>query len=190
MKKLVRAGGAAAALLGMTAQAFAGAGCSDREGRMAMRVAALQQELMVAALTCQAVPRYNEFVTSYRGELRASDDALKAHFEHARAGGIADYHAFKTRLANQDSIRSIHDADYCYEADAAFQNAHAARALSTLVASTPVMMDGTADDCAAASEQAFNMPTRQDRIATEASATDTDAFAPRHHVFAPDAPAH
>jgi hypothetical protein len=190
MRKTVRIGGAAAALLGMTAQGFA-AGCTDRDAGMAMRVAALQQELMVAALTCSAIPRYNEFVTSWRGELRASDDQLKAHFEHARAGGIADYHAFKTRLANQDSIRSIHDTNYCFEADAAFQNAQATRSLATVVISTPVMMDDASGDCAPPSQQAYNTPTRQDRIAVEGSGQDGDGFAPRHHVFAPDdAPQH
>ncbi|HEY4116010.1 MAG TPA: hypothetical protein VGM17_18280 [Rhizomicrobium sp.] len=183
MRKSVRAGGVAVALLAMTAQAFAG--CTKADDGMAMRVAALQQELMVAALTCRAIPRYNEFVTSYRRELRASDDALKAHFEHARAGGIADYHAFKTRLANQDSIRSIHDANYCYEADAAFQTAQGSRSLATVVTSTPVMMaDDVSAGCASSGEQAFSMPSRQDRIAVQDSGRDGDA--PRDHVFAPD----
>lgn len=187
MRKTIRIAAATTALLGMTAQAFAG--CGNRDERMAMRVAALQQELMVAALTCSAIPRYNAFVTSYRDELRADDNVLKAHFEHARAGGVADYHAFKTRLANEDSIRSIHDANYCYEADSAFQNAQQSRSLAAVTASTPVMMDGT-DDCAASSEEAYNMPTRQDRIAVDGSGQDGDGFAPRHHVFAPDASAH
>jgi hypothetical protein len=154
---------------------------------MAMRVAALQQELMVAALTCHAAQPYNAFVISYQDELQASDSELKAHFTSARAGGIADYHAFKTRLANQDSIRSIRDSNYCYEADAAFRTAEYSRSLANAAARTPVMIDAASLDCVPSFDQAYNIPPSQDRMTVEGSGRDGYGEAPRHHVFAPDA---
>jgi len=146
MRTALRMGSAALALLGMTGQVLAGEGCARRDDRMAMRVAALQQELMVAALTCHAVARYNEFVRSYQPELWRSDDALKAYFIRA-SGSEDEYHAFKTRLANQNSMRSIHDGNYCIEASAAFDSTYGARTLNSAVMRTPVMMDDY-DNCA------------------------------------------
>lgn len=139
-------GGAFLALLGMTGQVMAADACARRDDRMAMRAAALQQELMVAALTCHAVPRYNEFVLSYQKQLRSSDNALKKYFVRT-SGSQAAYHAFKTRLANQDSIRSIHDGNYCAEAATVFDAAHATKSLSALVMHTPVMMDADYTSC-------------------------------------------
>ena len=87
----------------------------------AMQAAAIQQELMVAALTCNEVARFNAFQTGFGPELRISDGALARMFRrlYGPRGGEAAYHAFKTRLANQFSMRSIqsHPA-YCREAGA------------------------------------------------------------------------
>ena len=73
---------------------------------------------MVAALTCNQIEHFNAFQTSYGKELRRSDASLEHMFRRLYAGrGEAEYHAFKTRLANNSSIRSIHDnPSYCHDA--------------------------------------------------------------------------
>ena len=93
-------------LLGTTA-AQAGP-CTNSTEWAALRSAAVQQELMVAGLTCQAVSSYNRFVMAYRGELQASDADLKAYFiKRNGARGEAAYDTFKTKLANLSSLSEI-----------------------------------------------------------------------------------
>ena len=181
-KTIVRVSVASLTLLGLTGQAFAGS-CANREDRMAMRVAALQQELMVAALTCHETPLYNAFVISYRGELQASDEALKSYFTHT--SGVAEYHAFKTRLANEDSMRSIHDGNYCYEAGAAFDAAREARSLASLVSHTPVMMDSYYAACDTDMDAERQDGGRQ-RMASSPDSSPGGYTAPRRHAFTPD----
>lgn len=114
----------AVALFAMTGQAWAGDACVTSRDATALKAAALQQELMVAALTCNDISRYNHFVVSYRSELQGSDKALQAYFLRVSAqSGVADYHAYKTRLANQSSLDSVHDDGYCAKANMAFEDA-------------------------------------------------------------------
>jgi hypothetical protein len=90
--------------------------CAKANEVTAIQAAAIQQELMVAALTCNQVSNFNAFQTGYSAELRASDATLEKMFKRLYGGGHgeAEYHAFKTRLANDSSIRSIHDnPSYC-----------------------------------------------------------------------------
>ena len=74
------------------------AGCTDRSDAMALKTAAVQQELMVAAFTCGDTDGYNRFVLAYQPELQQSDANLLAYFQ--RTGSTADYHSYKTSLAN------------------------------------------------------------------------------------------
>src|SRR5436305_4702386 len=93
--------------------------CAAPEEGSAIRVAAIQQELMVAALTCHEISRYNNFQTGFGPELRTSDATLLRMFRRMFGGrsGEAQYHAFKTKLANDSEMRSIHDnSAYCLEA--------------------------------------------------------------------------
>lgn len=74
---------------------------------------------MVAALTCNEISRFNAFQTGFGPELRRSDATLARMFKrlYGPRGGEAAYHSFKTKLANDASIRSIHDnPSYCQEA--------------------------------------------------------------------------
>src|SRR5438045_516415 len=119
MMKTLKVCTAIAAMICMTGEAFAGSRCVRQEEMTALRVAAIQQQLMVAALSCNDISRYNKFVVSYRRELLASDDTLKRYFKRT-TGGVAAYHAYKTRLANQSSLRSIGNGGYCREAEDAF----------------------------------------------------------------------
>src|SRR5215471_16655874 len=56
------------------------AGCANSEDMFAVRAAAVQQRLMVAAFSCQAIKLYNEFVTTFQKDLQASDHALQDFF--------------------------------------------------------------------------------------------------------------
>lgn len=100
--------------------------CARPDEVTAIQAAAIQQELMVAALTCNDVSNFNSFQTSFNRELRTSDGKLLGMF-HRLYGfrqGEVEYHAFKTRLANDSSMRSIHNnPDYCREAATVFATA-------------------------------------------------------------------
>jgi hypothetical protein len=114
----------------LSAAVFAGgalamppAKCAKPAEVSAIQAAAIQQELMVAALTCNEVTNFNAFQTGYGPELRSSDATLERMFKRLFGGtrGEAEYHAFKTRLANNSSMRSIqHNPDYCREAGEVF----------------------------------------------------------------------
>jgi hypothetical protein len=84
--------------------------CARAPDLVALQVAALQQQLMVAALTCDDVPLYNNFVTAYQKDLVASDEALQAFFDRfGSEEGTPAYHSFKTKMANLYSARSASD---------------------------------------------------------------------------------
>src|SRR3974390_2640235 len=50
--------------------------CAHPEEVTAIQATSIQQELMVAALTCNEISNYNAFQTSFSTELRASDRNL------------------------------------------------------------------------------------------------------------------
>lgn len=95
--------------------------CAKPDEVSSIQAAAIQQQLMVAALTCNEIARFNSFQTNFGSELRTSDATLAKMFKRIFGAkqGEAEYHAFKTRLANDSSIRSIHDnVNYCRQAGA------------------------------------------------------------------------
>ena len=96
--------------------------CARAPDLVALQVAALQQQLMVAALTCDDVPLYNNFVTAYQKDLVASDEALQAFFERfGSEEGMPAYHSFKTKMANLYSARSASDKKrFCTNVRATF----------------------------------------------------------------------
>ena len=123
MRVLRGAGVAALALVAANPVAFAGPKCARPDEVSAIQTAAVQQELMVAALTCNQIANFNEFQTGYGKELRLSDGRLQKMFQrlYGFRQGTSEYHAFKTRLANDSSIRSIHNnPDFCREAGQVF----------------------------------------------------------------------
>jgi hypothetical protein len=108
--------------MGMFASGAVANDCASAGDLAALRTAALQQELMVAAFSCHDVALYNRFVTSHQPELIQSDATLKAFFvrrdaHHSEAG----YHTYKTELANASSLRYLHDDDFCANADSEFR---------------------------------------------------------------------
>jgi hypothetical protein len=122
----LRTTAAVAVLLSLTANAWGSGRCAQPEEAMALNTAAIQQQLMVAALSCHQTRLYNRFVSSYRGELQRSD-AVLLHYFAARHGGKAAYHSYKTKLANAASLESLHDRHFCVEAHAVFHAALAQR---------------------------------------------------------------
>jgi len=95
-------------------------------------VAALQQQLMVAALTCDDVSLYNSFVITYQEDLQSSDAALQAFFgRFGEEEGEAAYHSFKTKMANLYSRRSATDKKrFCESARTSFGPALKAEKMS------------------------------------------------------------
>ena len=89
--------------------------CARASDITAMQAAAVQQELMVAAFSCNDFGLYNSFVVTYQKALQDSDRALQEFFLRRNADtGAADYHTFKTKLANAYSLRSSdNSAAYC-----------------------------------------------------------------------------
>ena len=113
-----------------------GADCANRADSAALKMAALQQELMVAALSCHDVALYNDFVLSHQPELIASDATLKAFFVRRGGGkrGEEGYHTYKTELANSASLRSIRETDsFCAAAADEFDASRDSGGLSSLV---------------------------------------------------------
>jgi len=111
--------------LSLEGPALAGS-CASPAEATALRAAVIQQELMVAAYQCHEAAAYNRFVISYRGELQASDAALKTYF--VRRGGEAGYDSFKTKAANVFGLEQARHADaFCASAHALFAEAFANR---------------------------------------------------------------
>src|SRR5947209_801094 len=127
MRKFVKTGATAFMLSCMAGNVMAAtqAGCARPEDVAAVKAAAIQQRLMVAALSCDATQLYNNFVNSYQRDLQASDRALQNFFRRMNGKtGTEDYHAFKTRLANASSMQSIGDiTGYCASAKQLFETA-------------------------------------------------------------------
>lgn len=151
MRKLTKRGVAALMLTCMTGNVMAAtqASCAHPNEMAAVRTAAIQQRLMVAALTCHATPNYNKFVVSYQKDLQASDRDLENFFRRLHGkSGTEEYHAFKTRLANESSMASIHDfAGYCESAQQMFDEAQAKPTLAAFMANRETTVDATFDRC-------------------------------------------
>jgi hypothetical protein len=149
MSPIVKKCTTALALVAMTGQALAGA-CARPNESMALRAAAVQQELMVAALYCHDVGLYNKFVIAYQKQLQDSDATMKMYFHRANAAtGEADYHAYKTRLANGFSLTSLHGMDsYCHNAGEVFDAAlEGGQSLNDVVSALPDARGDDAFDC-------------------------------------------
>jgi hypothetical protein len=155
MRKLAKSGVTALMLTCMAGNVWAAttdpAGCARPEDMTAIKAAAVQQKLMVAALSCNAIQLYNNFVTAYQKELQNSDRALQNFFRRLNGKtGTEDYHAFKTRLANTSSLQSIGDITaYCASTKEAFDAAlnSAKITLAGFVSGQTTSADNTFSPC-------------------------------------------
>lgn len=140
--KFITAAVLSASLFASTAQAAAL--CTTQKEMAALRAAAIQQQLMVAGLTCHLGADYNRFVLAYQPELRKSDADLKAYFvrRHGRRRGEAKYDSFKTKLANLSSFsEATNFTAFCANARAAFAEVRNGReSLDQFVAKQPLLI--------------------------------------------------
>ena len=142
MAKSIRA--AALFFTCMIGTAWAQNACVRPQDMAALQTATVQQRFMVAALTCDAADLYNSFVKAYRGDLQKSDAALRAYFvRRDERSGVANYNAYKTKLANVYSSRSAGNLrSYCRNATASLQAAlKDKKSLADLVSTQPISDD-------------------------------------------------
>lgn len=127
----------------------ASAQCVSSSDRAPLRTAAMQQELMVAALKCHDINEYNRFVLSHQPELISSDQALESYFQRGdKVRGTATYNKYKTELANAASLRSSQDPDgFCDAAGRLFDFAMRPMSLKEIVASVDLESDRTIENC-------------------------------------------
>jgi hypothetical protein len=137
----------AAALATSMLATQAWAGCMDATDKAALKIETLQQELMVAGLTCNDVNPYNAFVLANRPELIASDHDLQTFYTKLYSGGgTAQFQAVKTRLANHFSLDSLHDQNgFCRTAAMLFSNMRGGTPLSSQV--SWIAVNDTKESC-------------------------------------------
>ncbi|MDR3526128.1 MAG: hypothetical protein P4L57_02540 [Rhizomicrobium sp.] len=167
---------AALALCIPISKASAVAVCARPQEESALQTAALQQRLMVAALSCHNVADYNRFVLSHRPELQESDRMLMAFFVRRNAQkGTDDYNAYKTELANVSSLQNIRDSGFCRSAKAAFDEAFRHQgSVAEMVSQQPSLIKTGYVSCT---------PSTRDSIQT---ADATPSIPLRHQAFADD----
>ena len=126
----------ASVMLGHPLVSAAAADCATATDRAALKTAAMQQELMVAALKCHGINEYNRFVLSHQPELISSDRALETFFQRGdKQRGTATYNKYKTELANDASLRSSQDPDgFCDAAGRLFDITSRPMSLNEIVA--------------------------------------------------------
>jgi hypothetical protein len=152
MRKVVKTGALALMLTSMAGNVFAATQtCAHPDEMSAIKTAAIQQRLMVAALSCQATQDYNHFVQSHQKELQTSDHNLQNFFirMHGKTG-TEEYHAFKTRMANASSMDSIRDfTGYCASAKQMFDEAagNSNMTLAAFISSKETSVDHAYDVC-------------------------------------------
>ncbi len=168
MRTMLKTGATALMLTSMVtnlcAAAERSAACANAADLYAVRAAAVQQSLMVAALTCHAVPEYNSFVMRYRSGLQASDHQLEVFFHRLYGeAGTARYHSFKTRLANASSMESIHKGlAYCADAQATFDLAldRGSKSLTAFLSGQPSDVEKDFTACEIVTASAKQEPPR------------------------------
>lgn len=143
---------AAAAQLAFGNAAWAGT-CASPNEKAAFDSRVLQNELMVAALTCGESARYNVFVQKFQSELVTHGKTVKAYFARAYGKhGEFELNQFMTRLANAATMRrmqmSMHD--YCTSAIGLFTAATTVdqSALVTFASQTPFIGTTGIESCA------------------------------------------
>lgn len=102
-------------LTGLSAGSALAASCVDRQDKAAFHVRALQTDLMVAALTCDARPHYNSFARKFQNALVDHGVALKRLYRDLHGPNAEKaLNTYITALANRASERSISKRDhYC-----------------------------------------------------------------------------
>jgi hypothetical protein len=139
------------ALTSFMGNAWAEDVCARAQDLTALQAAAVQQQLVVAAFTCNDYGLYNSFVIAYQKDLQKADQTLQDFFLRLHPdSGTADYHTFKTKLANFYALRSSGNAKvFC---GGALQVFHAAlnegeKNLAQFVMAQPMSAAANYDTC-------------------------------------------
>jgi hypothetical protein len=137
--------------------------CADQTEITAIQATAVQQQLMVAALSCdppgtpdgskEFVTKFNQFQVAYGPELRKSDAAMLKMFKrlYGVRKGDDEYNAFKTRTASHSEMRRIRGfSDFCKAANLVYEAALAPDkpSLSDFVSGVPVVEASPVNSCA------------------------------------------
>ncbi len=120
------------AVLFITHSAFAYP-CAQPKEMEAIRIRALQTELMMAGLSCNGQRHYNRFVKNYRSELKQYARALRSYFVRGYGDDAEnEMNQFVTQLANQSSRRSLQNGakSFCSDASGLFQTVSASKKLN------------------------------------------------------------
>lgn len=99
------------------------AGNEQSPSKAIFHVRALQTELMIAGLSCQARANYNDFAIKFQSVLIKYGRALKSRFHqtHGKSKGEKKLNAYVTALANTTSSRHLSEGDkYCARAMTTF----------------------------------------------------------------------
>ncbi len=99
--------------------------CKSPAEMAAMQMKLLQNDLMIAALSCRAQARYNEFATKFKPDLVRSGKTLTNMFVRDHDGmGRVELDRFITYLANDGSARARRiGPGYCGVASVFFDKA-------------------------------------------------------------------
>ena len=153
MRRKASVGAVALALVTATS-AIGAPRCASPGEVTAIQAEVVHELLMNAGLYCgdAGKDKYNAYQTRYIPERRRTSTTLMQMFKRLNPGrqGEADYHAFTTRLANNYSIRAIHDnAAYCQAADIVFDAAMMPDkpSLASFVSGIEVTEQGPLDSC-------------------------------------------
>lgn len=98
--------------------------CAKHEEIEAIRIRALQTELMMAGLSCNGKKHYNRFVKQNRTELKSYAKSLRGYFERNFSGNAeTEMDQFITKLANDSSKRSLKNGakSFCSDANTLFK---------------------------------------------------------------------
>jgi len=91
--------------------ASAATSCMRSDEKMALEVRAMQTDMMVAALSCNAHREYNEFVTRFRSVLATHSHTLNGLFSRIYGrGGDREFLRYTTQLANEAALASVTDS--------------------------------------------------------------------------------
>lgn len=85
--------------------------CASPADMKALQAAVLEQQLAAAAQICHATEDYARFVATYRDAIMRSDQVVRAFFQHQRSGET--YGSYKSRIAHDISLKSLHDPKFC-----------------------------------------------------------------------------
>lgn len=82
--------------------------CAQPEEMQAIRVRALQTELMISALSCNGEGHYNRFIANYQAQLKTYADAMRGYFLRSY-GPTAELelNQFVTQLANESATHAM-----------------------------------------------------------------------------------